>query len=137
MRRLRQGTISLSSPDLVERFLLNKLMLEEREVFGVVWLDVNNRFIACEDIAFGTISTVIVFPRELVKSALKHNAANAIFYHNHPSGSARPSRADLTMTSDMKQILKLIDVCLLDHIIVAGTNTYSLVKHGELEAVRK
>ena len=128
-RRLRAATISLSNPDLVEKYLLHKLIMEEREVFGALWLDVKNRLVACEDISLGTIANVIVFPREVVKSALRHNAASAIFYHCHPSGDPIPSAADRTMTMDMKRVLKLVDVRLLDHFIVAGTKTFSMSRH--------
>jgi DNA repair protein RadC len=130
--RLRESTISLSNADLVERYLLHKLILEEREVFGALWPDVKNRLIACEDIAQGTIANVIVFPREVVKSALRHNAAGAIFYHNHPSGDPTPSLEDKKMTSDLKRVLKLVDVCLRDHFIVAGAKTFSFLRHRKL-----
>lgn len=129
--RLREGTISLSNPDLVEKYLLHKLILEEREIFGALWLDVKNRLIASEDIALGTLANVIVFPREVVKSALKHNAANVIFYHNHPSGDPKPSATDRMMTSNMKQVLKLVDVRLSDHIIMAGAKAFSFSRHNE------
>lgn len=132
MSRLRQATISVSSPRLVENYLLHKLILEEREIFGVLWLDVKNRLIACEDIALGTINQVHIFPREVLKSALKHNAAKVIFFHNHPAGDTTPSHTDKIMTSNMKQLLNLIDVRLVDHIIVAGTKTRSFARDGDL-----
>jgi len=130
--RLREATISISSAKLVEHYLLHKLILEEREIFGALWLDVKNRLIACEEIAHGTLTQVRVFPREILKSALKHNAAKVIFFHNHPSGEVTPSPKDKLMTSDMKQLLKLIDVQLEDHIIVAGTQARSFARHGDI-----
>ena len=131
-KRLRESTISVSSVSLAENYLLHKLVLEEREIFGALWLDAKNRLIACEDIALGTITQAKIFPREILKSALKHNAAKVIFFHNHPSGNAIPSESDKIMTCNMKQLLNLIDVQLEDHIIVAGKESRSLAKHGEI-----
>jgi len=131
-KRLRESTISVSSVSLAESYLLHKLALEEREIFGALWLDAKNRLIACEDIALGTITQAKIFPREILKSALKHNAVKVIFFHNHPSGNAIPSEKDKIMTCNMKQLLNLIDVQLEDHIIVAGKESRSLAKHGEI-----
>jgi len=116
----------------VQEYLLHRLILEEREIFGALCIDAKNRLIACEDIAPGSISNVNVFPREVVKTALKHNAASVIFYHNHPSGDAVPSQTDLTTTSGLTKILRMIGVRVLDHIIVAGTSARSLLSEGEL-----
>lgn len=130
--RLRDATISISSSALAERYLLHKLILEEREIFGALWLDVKSRLIECEEIALGTLTQAQVFPREILKSALKHNAAKVIFFHNHPTGDVMPSPKDKLMTSEMKQLLKLIDVKLEDHIIVAGTQTRSFARNGDI-----
>jgi len=130
--RLRDATISISSSALAERYLLHKLILEEREIFGALWLDVKSRLIDCEEIALGTLTQAQVFPREILKSALKHNAAKVIFFHNHPTGDVMPSPKDKLMTSEMKQLLKLIDVKLEDHIIVAGTQTRSFSRNGDI-----
>jgi DNA repair protein RadC len=130
--RLRDATISISSSALAERYLLHKLILEEREIFGALWLDVKSRLIDCEEIALGTLTQAQVFPREILKSALKHNAAKVIFFHNHPTGDVMPSPKDKLMTSEMKQLLKLIDVKLEDHIIVAGTQTRSFARNGDI-----
>jgi DNA repair protein RadC len=131
-RQLNEATISMSSAPVIEKYLLHKLILEEREIFGAMWLDVKNRLITCEDIALGTLYQVCVYPREILKSALRHNAANVIFYHNHPTGDASPSHTDRLMTMNMKKLLKIIDVQLLDHIIVSGTKTRSVTKIEEL-----
>jgi DNA repair protein RadC len=130
--RLRDATISISSSALAERYLLHKLILEEREIFGALWLDVKSRLIDCEEIALGTLTQAQVFPREILKSALKHNAAKVIFFHNHPTGDVMPSPKDKLITSEMKQLLKLIDVRLEDHIIVAGTQARSFARHGDM-----
>jgi DNA repair protein RadC len=130
--RLREATISVSSSTLVENYLLHKLILEEREIFGALWLDVKNRLIATENIALGTLHQVQIFPREVLKSALKFNAANVIFFHNHPSGDSLPSHTDMVVTSNLKRLLDLIDVRLVDHIIVAGANARSFARDGNL-----
>jgi len=131
-RQLNEATISMPNTKVVEKYLLHKLILEEREIFGALWLDVKNRLIACEDIAMGTLYQVCVYPREILKSALRHNAANVIFYHNHPTGDSVPSDMDRLMTCNMKRLLKIIDVRLVDHIIVSGTKTRSFAQRGEL-----
>jgi DNA repair protein RadC len=131
-RRLKTGTISISDPERAEQYLLHKLILEEREIFGALWLDVKNRLIGIEDICFGTLDKTSVYPREIMKSALRHNAANAIFYHNHPTGEPDPSPADKLMSAEMKKLLGLVNVRLVDHIIVSGTKKRSLAKWGEL-----
>ena len=120
--RLREATISVSSSTLVENYLLHKLILEEREIFGALWLDVKNRLIATENIALGTLNQVQIFPREV----LKYNAANVIFFHNHPTGDSLPSETDVLVTSNLRRVLGLIDVRLVDHIIVAGARARSV-----------
>ena len=130
--RLQEKTISLTSPGDVEKYLLLRLIQEERETFGALWLDAKNRLIACETIALGTINQLQLYPREVMKSALKHNAASGIFFHNHPGGECTPSASDKLMTQDMKRLLNMIGVRLIDHIIVAGTQTWSFAKHEEM-----
>ena len=131
-KRLKAATISVSSFELVEKYLLHKLMAEEREIFGALWLDMKLRLISMEDIAVGTVNQVCVYPREIVRSALRHNATSVIFYHCHPTGEPVPSENDKLMTTNVKKLLRAIDVNLLDHIIVSGTKTRSLAKRGEL-----
>jgi DNA repair protein RadC len=130
--RLREATTSVSSVKLAENYLLHKLILEEREIFGALWLDVKNRLIASEDIALGTISRIQIYPREVLKSALKYNASKVIFFHNHPTGDSTPSDSDKLMTLNMKRILNVIGVRLIDHIIVAGTQTRSFARDGDI-----
>ena len=85
-----------------------------------LFLDSQNRLIACEEMFRGTLAQTSVYPREVVKAALRHNAAAVIFAHNHPSGVAEPSRADEALTQALGQALALVEVKLLDHFIVAG-----------------
>lgn len=129
-RRVSRERIDLSSPANVKNYLAFKLAQYEHEIFGVIWLDVKARLIAYEELFFGTLTQTSVYPREVVKAALKHNAAGAILTHNHPSGETGPSHADELLTTALKAALALVDVRVLDHIIVAGTNTMSFAERG-------
>ena len=104
----------------------------EHEVFVCVFLDSQNRVIACEELFRGTLAQTSVYPREVVKAALAHNAAAVIFAHNHPSGVAEPSRADELLTQALKQALALVDVKVLDHFVVAGAGAVSFAERGLL-----
>lgn len=130
--RLKEPGVSLSSPDAVKQFLRLKLASKDHEVFAVLFLDVKNRLIEYEEMFRGTLTHTSVYPRELVKAAMLHNAASVIYSHNHPSGSASPSDADRLLTTAMRNALELIDVRSLDHIIVAGASTYSFAEHGDI-----
>lgn len=131
-RNLRKAGDVLSSPIMVKQYLALRLAQKEQEIFGVLWLDVKNRLTAIEDLFFGTLAHTSVYPREVVKKALRHNAAAMICYHNHPSGSPEPSEADALITRTLRSALQLVEVRLLDHVIVGGTKTYSFAEHGEL-----
>lgn len=122
----------LSSPQQVRDFLCLKLGGLSREVFVVLFLDAQNRMINSEEMFTGTLTQTSVYPREVVKKALHHNAASVIFAHNHPSGIAQPSQADELITKQLKQALALVDVRVLDHFIVAGNTTFSFVERGLL-----
>ena len=98
----------------------------------VLFLDAQNRLIACEEMFRGTLTQTSVYPREVVKAALKHNAAAVIFAHNHPSGVAEPSRADEVLTVALKQALSLVECKALDHFIVATEKTISFAERGLL-----
>lgn len=111
---------ALGSPRAVRDWLRLTLAGLPHEVFMVLLLDAQNRLIAAEELFRGTLTQTSVHPREVVKLALAHNAAGALFAHNHPSGVAEPSRADEALTQALKQALALVDVKLLDHFIVAG-----------------
>jgi len=121
----------LSSPQAVRDYLRLTLAGLQHEVFFVLWLDAQNRLIAAEELFRGTLTQTSVYPREVVKRALAHNAAAVILAHNHPSGSAEPSAADESLTRALKAALALVDVRLLDHFIVAGsTQPLSLAERG-------
>lgn len=122
----------LSSPKQVRDYLCLKLGSLTREVFMVLFLDAQNRIITTEEMFTGTLTQTSVYPREIVKRALHHNAASVIFAHNHPSGVAEQSRADEMITTELKKALALVDVRVLDHFIVAGNATLSFVERGLL-----
>ena len=122
----------LSSPGKVRDYLRLMMARLEHEVFVALYLDSQNRLITTEELFRGTLTQTSVYPREVVKCALKHNAAAIIFAHNHPSGAAEPSRADELLTSNLKQALSLVDVRVLDHLIVAGSSTVSFAERGLL-----
>jgi DNA repair protein RadC len=129
--RVRRGT-SLTSPKATRDFLALKLGSLEREVFAVIFLDKRHRLISYQEMFQGTIDGATVHPREVVKEALKQNAAAVILAHPHPSGVAEPSQADEFITQRLKDALSLVDIRVLDHIIIAGGDTISLAEKGLL-----
>ena len=120
------------SPQQVRDYLVLKLGSLTREVFLVLFLDTQNHLVATEEMFAGTLTQTSVYPREVVKRALHHNAASVIFAHNHPSGIAQQSQADELLTKQLKEALALVDVRVLDHFIVAGNNTLSFLERGLL-----
>jgi DNA repair protein RadC len=122
----------MTSPETVRSYLRLNLASLPHEEFWVLFLDAQNRTIASEGLFRGTLSQTSVYPREVVKRALHHNAGAVIFAHNHPSGVAEPSFADETLTRALKQALALVDVKVLDHFIVAGTSVASFAERGLL-----
>jgi len=118
------------SPQAVRDYLVLKLGSLTKEVFLVLFLDTQNRLVATEEMFSGSLKETSVYPREVVKRALHHNAASVIFAHNHPSGIAQQSQADELLTKQLKQALALVDVGVLDHFIVAGNNTLSFSEKG-------
>ena len=129
--RMRTAPV-LSAPGAVRDYL--RLLLHERghEVFVCVFLDGQHRVIACDELFRGTLTQTSVYPREVVKAALAHNAAAVIFAHNHPSGVAEPSRADELLTQALKQALALLDIRTLDHFVIAGSQLVSFAERGLL-----
>ncbi len=120
----------LSSPEKVSAYLRLKLGNLKKEVFEVLFLDAQNRVVSQETMFEGTLTQTSVYPREVVKRALHHNAAALIFAHNHPSGVAEPSRADEMLTQELKKALALVDVRVLDHFIIAGNSVLSFAERG-------
>ncbi len=130
-RRVRRGT-QLTSPKATRDYLSLKLGTLEREVFAVIFLDKRHRLISYQEMFQGTIDGAAVHPREVVKEALKQNAAAVILAHPHPSGIAEPSQADELITQRLKEALGLLDIRILDHIIVAGGDAISMAEKGLL-----
>ena len=129
--KLRKGLV-LESPEKVQDYLIVKMASYKNEVFGVIFLDNCHRIIKIEEIFTGTIDGVSVYPRVVVKKCMDHNAAAIIFFHNHPSGVADESNADILITKKLKGALQLIDVRVLDHIIVGSGVCLSFAERGLL-----
>jgi DNA repair protein RadC len=127
-----QGRDCLTSPGAVRDLLRHKLAGLPHEVFVCIQLDAQHRVIAIEELFRGTLTQTSVYPREVVKAALRANAAAVIFAHNHPSGALQPSQADELLTRNLKEALALVDVKVLDHFIVAGTGALSFAERGLL-----
>ena len=123
---------TLNSPGSVRDYLRVIFAGQEYESFVVLFLDAQNRLIACNEMFRGTLTQTSVYPREIVKESLRLNAAAVILAHNHPSGVAEPSRADELLTASLKQTLSLVDVKVLDHFVVAGARTQSFAERGLL-----
>ncbi len=134
-RALREKISSgnaLNSPSAVRDYLRLKMQSLPHEVFVAMFLDAQNRVIETEELFRGTLTQTSVYPREVVKRALHHNAGAVILAHNHPSGVAEPSHADETLTQALKQALALVDIRVLDHFIVAGSGVLSFAERGLL-----
>lgn len=127
--KLIQGEI-MDSPAVVFNYLTAQLRHLKREVFACLFLDNKHQVICYEELFMGSINSAAVHPREVVKLALHYNAAAVIFSHNHPSGVADPSQADLQITEQLKSALKFIEVEVLDHIIIGGALPVSLAQRG-------
>lgn len=126
---LKNGN-AMNSPEMVRDFLRLSLANKQHEVFIGIFLDAKNHTIATEELFSGTLTQASVYPREIVKRALHHNAAAIIFAHNHPSGIAEPSHADKILTQSLKQALAMIDVKVLDHFIIGNGTTMSFAEQN-------
>ena len=129
---LRERGPLLTSPDQVRDYLRLALAAREHEVFVALWLDSQHRLIEAAELFRGSLAQTSVYPREVVKEALRPNAGAVVFAHNHPSGVAEPSRADELLTQSLRQALGLVDVRVLDHLIVAGPAVLSFAERGLL-----
>ncbi|HEK0909328.1 TPA: DNA repair protein RadC [Pseudomonas putida] len=125
---------ALESPAAVRRYLKSMLRHERCEVFGCLFLDTRHRPVAFEILFRGTIDRASIYPREVVRRSLLHNAAALIICHNHPSGNSAPSQDDVHLTRTLKQALGLIDVRVLDHVIVGDGEPLSMVEQGWIGA---
>ena len=120
----------LDSVDRVSMYLRHRFHAQLNERFIGLFTDVQHRLLAVEDFGSGALQRVAVYPREIVRSALKHNAAGVVFAHNHPSGRAEPSALDKTLTKKLGEAMRCIEVSLLDHLIVTPEQIWSFRAHG-------
>ncbi len=127
-----QRSDALTSPQVTRAYISAQLRGYSYEVFACLFLDNQNRVIILEELFRGTIDSASVYPREVAKRALHHNAAAVIFAHNHPSGINEPSQADKHITDKLKQVMQLFDIRVLDHFIVGDGMPYSFAENGLL-----
>ena len=130
-QQLRERTV-FATPEAIKEYLQLHLAAKAHEVFAVLFLDVQNRLLAMEELFRGTLTQTSVYPREVVLRALHHQASAVVLAHNHPSGTVQPSRADEHLTQTLKSTLALIDVRVLDHVIVAPGQALSMAERGLL-----
>ena len=128
-KRIHAGPV-FDSPQTVKDYVTLQLSGREHEVFAIMFLSHTHHLISFDIMFRGTLSQTSVYPREVVKTALMHNASAVVFAHNHPSGSAEPSRADEYLTNTLKSALQLVDVRVLDHMIVGGATVVSFAERG-------
>jgi DNA repair protein RadC len=132
-RHLQQSLVQgdvFSSPEATRAFLTGQLRHRQQEVFLVLFLNSRHALIRCQELFHGTIDGASVYPREVVKAALAHNAAAVILAHNHPSGVAEPSQADIRITRRLRDALELVDIRVLDHMVVGEGEIVSLAERG-------
>ena len=130
-RRVCEGDV-FTSPSVTKQYVVTKIGHFDREVFACLFLNNRHQLVAFEILFYGTIDGATVHPREVVKRALAHNAAAVLAAHNHPSGVAEPSQADVSLTRRLRESLGLVDIRLLDHIVVGGSETVSFAERGLL-----
>lgn len=128
---MRQGEL-LNSAAAARHYLRAQLRHRRQEVFAVLYLNSQHRLLVYKEHFYGTIDGASVYPREVVKEALAQNAAAVIVAHNHPSGVAEPSQADIRITERLARALELVDVRLLDHFIIGDTDEVSFAQQGLL-----
>lgn len=131
-QQLREPGAAFTSTTAVRDWLRLQKSTLAREEFAVLFLDNQNRLIAYETLFKGTINSTEVYPREVVKAALRHNSAAVLLAHNHPSGHAEPSQADRQITDRLVSALGLVDVKVLDHLVVGGLDIVSFSERGWL-----
>ena len=129
-RRMRSSGVLMDSPEVVRDWLRMRVGGKPHEEFGCIWLNAQHDLIEAGEMFRGTLTQTSAYPREVVKEALHHNAAAVIFYHNHPSGAAEPSRADEMLTQTLKSALSLVDVRVLDHFVVTASACRSMAELG-------
>ncbi|HBC7363771.1 MULTISPECIES: RadC family protein [Enterobacterales] len=127
---LRQPGIAFTSSTAARDWLRLQLARQEREVFMVLYLDNQHRLLESETLFAGSVNHVQVHPREVVKSALRFNAAAVVLAHNHPSGNPEPSQCDRNITGRLKEALAVVDVNTLDHLVIGSEGIVSFAERG-------
>ena len=131
-RRMRSSGVLMDSPEVVRDWLRLRVGGKPHEEFGVIWLNARHEVVEADEMFRGTLTQTSVYPREVVKEALRINAAACIMYHNHPSGAAEPSLADEMLTRALKEALAMVDVHVLDHMVVTAETITSFAERGLL-----
>ena len=132
-KRCQRGSKITSVNDVSDLFLF-EISRSDQEEFACLFLDTRHQIIVFEILFTGTINRSYVYPRVIIKRALDLNAAAIVLGHNHPSGDPTPSQSDLELTKELTRTLKLVDVVVLDHLVVAGAEVYSFAAHGLMSA---
>lgn len=128
------GTIVLKSSKAVFDYLYQSMQKDKKEIFKVLFLDGKNRLIEIEDLFEGSLTSSAVYPREIIKKAIRHNAVSLIFVHNHPSGDPAPSQSDKEITKDLVSAGNIMQIKVLDHIIIGDNTYFSFADHGLIPA---
>ncbi len=136
LERRLTGRRYLQSSGEVADFLLHTLRDRQRETMYAIFLDAGHAILATEPLGTGTVNAAIVYPREVIRRALHHNAAALIIAHNHPSGRTTPSSQDMELTGRLYQACGLMQITLLDHFII-GDTAYSFADHGLMDRIRQ
>ena len=131
-RQATENETTATSPAEARKMVQYRVALKEHEEFGMLYLNNQHGLLGVEEIFRGTIDAAAVYPREVVKSALVMNSAAVIFYHNHPSGNAEPSQADIQITKRLKTALNAVDIRVLDHFVVTAGAVVSFAERGLL-----
>lgn len=134
-QKLAKGE-AITDKHLAHQALQGLLQTRDREVFAALFLDNQHRILAYEELFLGTLSAATVYPRDVVKRALHHNAAALMLVHNHPSGYPEPSRADIEIILHLQDALALVDIRILDHLVVGTEGVVSLAERGNLQLPR-
>lgn len=139
---LRHSESQLREPDArdamtdvttVSRYVQRQIGAARREIFACLFLDARHRLLHFETLFLGSVNRAHVYPREVLRQALEHNAAAVILAHNHPSGVAEPSQADISLTAELRALLARVDVKVLDHIVVAQGQVVSFAARGLIQ----
>lgn len=128
--KIKKERVSFRKKEQLLSFLRNDFGYSENEQFKVLFLNTANEMIEIEKLFEGTINKSAIYPRNILKRALHHNARSLVFVHNHPSGNVNPSEKDITFTRDMKKFFRIVDVNILDHIIITENSYFSFLEEG-------